>query len=227
MIQGPWNSSQVIKVADPWFHFLLNLQPALFFTKQEPRKPAESLHARPLPLWLAAVPARGAAEGSHTHGSLSPVRPLRPTLPAPSSPDLLVHSLHPGPRRHLSRPAAHHGTVPDADVPAQPQHGCARLPAPRLGAHLPQPQPDATAAVAVVELAKPRHRKWMQLFFYSFITVATGRLPAAVQRRRDSFTNRKWSWCRIRTVGLLFMAHIQQTLREWWLFGRLLLVQRN
>lgn len=120
----------------------------LLLSKQESGEFAESLHARTLPLGFPALPARRAAEGPDANGALRPFRSVRPALPPPAL--LLLCCLLP--RAHgLPRPAPHHAAVSHADIPAQPQHGRARLPPPDTSAHLPQPQPNTAAAVAVAK----------------------------------------------------------------------------
>lgn len=165
----------------------------LLLLKQESGEFAEGLHARTLPLGFPALPARRAAEGPDADGTLRPFRSVRPALPPPAL--LLLRSLLPRPHG-LPRPAPHHGAVSHADVPAQPQHGRARLPPPDAGAHLPQPQPNAAAAVAVAKSSAPpwrevqreevtlfgcmpselfqhpqHDRKWTQLLLYSYSMV--------------------------------------------------------
>lgn len=110
---------------------------------QESGEPAEGARSRPLPLRLAALPARRPAEGPDPERALRPLCPERPPLPA-LAPLLLLLRLLP-----RSRPAPHGAGLSRAHVPAQSQRGCARLPSPDAGAHLPQPQPGPAAAVAV------------------------------------------------------------------------------
>lgn len=205
--------------------------PAFFFWHQEPRKSAEGLHARPLPLRLAAVPSCSAAEGPYTY---SPFCSLCPTLPPHATPELLVNRFHPGTCRRLTQPATRHGTVPNANVPTQPQHNRASLPTPGTSAHLPQPQSNATAALAVgarkillQEVDAPVF--W---FFLSFCTDLSSLMHLQQgdfkqqlievgqfhQQEMQSVQDKAY-----KTTGHLFLAHIKQASREWWHFCRPLL----
>lgn len=115
---------------------------------QESGEFAEGLPARTLPLRVTAVPACRPAEGPDSDSALCPVCSICPSLPPPAPLHLLCCLL----TRPHSRPqsASHHDAVPHSDIPAQPQHSCARLPTPNTGAYLPQPQPNTTATMAVV-----------------------------------------------------------------------------
>ncbi len=113
---------------------------------QESGEFAEGLHARTLPLRVSALPTRRPAEGPDSDSALRAFRSFRPPLPTP--PLLLLRCLLTRPYNR-PQPASRHGSVSHPDVPAQPQHSCARLRPPDTGAYLPQPHPDTTAAVAV------------------------------------------------------------------------------
>lgn len=113
---------------------------------QESGEFAEGLHAGTLPLGISALPPCRPAEGPDSNGALRPFRSIRPALPPPAL--LLLRCLLIRPHSR-PQPASHHGAVSYPDIPAQPQHSCARLPSPDTGAYLPQPQPNTTAAVAV------------------------------------------------------------------------------
>lgn len=114
---------------------------------QESGEFAEGLPARTLPLRLTAVPTRRPTEGPDSDSTLCAFCSVCPSLP-PSAP-LLLRCLLTRPHNH-PQSASHHGAVPHPDLPAQPQHSRAGLPAPNTGTYLPQPQPDSTATMAVV-----------------------------------------------------------------------------
>lgn len=121
---------------------------SLCFT-QESGEFAEGLHAWTLPLWVTALPTRRPAEGTDSNSSLCPFCPICSVRP-PLSPLtlLLVRCLLTCPHNH-PQPASRHGTVSYTNIPAQPQHSCARLPPPDTSTYLPKPQPNTAAAMAV------------------------------------------------------------------------------
>lgn len=155
----------------------------LLLLKQESGEFAEGLHARTVPLGFPALPARRTAEGPDANGTIRPFRSVCPALPAPAL--LLLCRLLPRPHG-LPRPAPHHGAVSHADIPAQPQHGCARLPPPDTSTHLPQPQPNAAAAVAVAKSSTSPWRETRRAEVTLF-----GRMPTELLQHPQ--LNRKWT----------------------------------
>lgn len=123
---------------------------------QESGEFAEGLSSWPLPLWVSAVPTRCPAESPDPDCPHRSFRPVCPSLPPPST---CLCCDHLGSPHQLSKPAPGHSTVSHTNVPAQPQHSCAQLPPPNISisAHLSQPQPGTTEAVAVAS-SSPCHR---------------------------------------------------------------------
>lgn len=114
---------------------------------QESGEFAEGLSARTLPLRLTAVSTRRPAEGSDSNSTFCAFCSICPSLP-PSAP-LFLRCLLTCPHNH-PQSTSHHDAVSHSDLPTQPQHSRASLPAPNTGAYIPQPQPDSTATMAVV-----------------------------------------------------------------------------
>lgn len=127
----------------------LLLKPIVFaiqlFPLQESGEFAEGVSSRTLPLRVSALPPCRPAESPDSHST------LRPALPPPP----ILHTRRP------PRAATPNGTVPYPNLPAQPSRD--------TSAHLSQPQPDTTAAMAVApgEDAEGTHGDFLLLLVVS------------------------------------------------------------